>query len=67
MDIKLDTDKLVEGYYCDEVNGDPVIEMILDNAIEEEAEVTDSLLTIEPYDEGTMIDIACDISDDDIL
>lgn len=67
MDIKLDTDKLVEGYYCDEVNGDPVIEMILDNAIEEEAEVTESLLTIEPYDEGTMIDIACDISDDDIL
>lgn len=67
MDINLDTDKLVEGFYCDEINGDPVLEMILDNAIEEEMEVTDSLLTIEPYDEGTMIDIACSISDDDII
>lgn len=66
-ELDIDLDKLNEGYYDDEINSDETIDTILDIALEEEYDAVKSLLTIEPYDEGTMIDIVGDITEDDIL
>lgn len=66
-ELDIDLDKLNEGYYDDEINSDETIDAILDISLEEEYDAVKSLLTIEPYDEGTMIDIVGDITEDDIL
>lgn len=66
-ELDIDLDKLNEGYYDDEINSDETIDAILDISLEEEYDAVKSLLTIEPYDEGTMIDIVGDITEDYIL
>lgn len=66
-ELDIDLDKLNEGYYDDEINSDETIDTILDISLEEEYDAVKSLLTIEPYDEGTMIDIVGNITEDDIL